>query len=282
MRTSTLLAATGDFSVHAVTCPGGHRDWSPAEPGRHHGIVLVRAGFFHVRCEGSGTLAEPTTAYVQVPGSEFEFAHPGGGDACTSVAIAAELWHGAGRPPAAGPIPLDGHLELAHRQLLRATCTQDPGYALAERLVHLVSAAARVAADRDLKVGGSTRGSTAGAELTAAAREAIVAGDPAAAGLVSLARALGVSPFHLSRAFSAHAGMSLTRCRNRIRASRALARIDAGERDLARLADDLGFADQAHLTRTVKAEFGRPPGALRAYLEGIPRPAAGRWLDTAP
>jgi AraC-like DNA-binding protein len=98
---------------------------------------------------------------------------------------------------------------------------------------------------------------------------------------VPLARVLGVSPFHLSRVFSAHAGMSLTRYGTRVRASRALARIGDGERDLARLAADLGFADQAHLIRTAEAEFGRPPGALRALLDATPRAPTGRQCDTA-
>jgi AraC-like DNA-binding protein len=35
---------------------------------------------------------------------------------------------------------------------------------------------------------------------------------------------------------------------------------------LGRLAADLGFADQAHLCRTVRAHLGRTPSALRTAL----------------
>jgi AraC-like DNA-binding protein len=48
------------------------------------------------------------------------------------------------------------------------------------------------------------------------------------------------------------------------RAAGALDRLLHAEPDLAGLAAELGFADQAHLTRVVRAEVGLPPGALRS------------------
>ena len=59
--------------------------------------------------------------------------------------------------------------------------------------------------------------------------------------------------------------MTLTRFRfrDRLRALRALDAIEAGERNPAGLAADLGFAGHAHLTRTVRRECGRTPRALR-------------------
>jgi len=51
-----------------------------------------------------------------------------------------------------------------------------------------------------------------------------------------------------------------------LRARAALERVAGGERDLARLAADVGFADQSHLARVVRRETGRPPSALRALL----------------
>ena len=52
----------------------------------------------------------------------------------------------------------------------------------------------------------------------------------------------------------------------RLRARAALERLAGGERDLARLAADAGFADQAHLCRVVRAETGTTPSALREAL----------------
>lgn len=102
----------------------------------------------------------------------------------------------------------------------------------------------------------------------AAARAAILDGHPAAAGLVPLAGLLRVSPYRLSRAFTREMSVSVTRYRNGVRVRRALDRLRGGERDLAGLAADLGFADQAHLCRTVREHVGQPPTALRRLLGG--------------
>ncbi|NHU48746.1 AraC family transcriptional regulator, partial [Rhodococcus sp. A14] len=45
-----------------------------------------------------------------------------------------------------------------------------------------------------------------------------------------------------------------------------LERIENGDRDLAGLAADLGFSDQAHMTRTIGAHLGETPTALRTLL----------------
>jgi AraC-like DNA-binding protein len=46
----------------------------------------------------------------------------------------------------------------------------------------------------------------------------------------------------------------------------ALERFAGGERNLARLAAELGFADQSHLTRVMRTLTGRTPSSLRAAL----------------
>jgi AraC-like DNA-binding protein len=84
--------------------------------------------------------------------------------------------------------------------------------------------------------------------------------------LPELARALAVSPHHLSRIFRSATGYTISRHRMRLRARSALERLAGGERDLARLAAELGFADQGHLCRVVRSETGRTPSALRQLL----------------
>lgn len=74
--------------------------------------------------------------------------------------------------------------------------------------------------------------------------------------------ALAVSPHLLSRVFRAITGQTISRHRAR----NPLARFTEGERDLARLAADTGFADQSHRCRVVRQETGRTPSALRNVL----------------
>ena len=95
------------------------------------------------------------------------------------------------------------------------------------------------------------------------ARAAIHDGHPAAGSLFGLAELLGASPYRLSRAFPRELGVSVTKYRNRVRVGRALDQLDRDESSLADMAAALSFADQAHLTRTVRAHLGQTPAALR-------------------
>ncbi|WP_204058596.1 helix-turn-helix domain-containing protein [Microbispora corallina] len=256
MRTWRAVVETPDFSVRVVSCTARHHAWSAPEEGATNGIVLVHRGMFRVRSDGHRVVADPTTGYVQAPGREYAFAHPSGGDVCTFIQVRPSLWQAVVADDAPGPsVAVDGRVELAHRMLLR---TGEDAADPAERLVHALAAAVRPPGEP-----GSARG-----DLADRAREAILEDDPDAADLVRLAEALGVSPSHLSRTFRRHVGMTVSRYRNRVRVSRALARIEQGEGDLAALAAALGFADQAHLTRTVRAELGHPPGRLRRLFSG--------------
>lgn len=78
-----------------------------------------------------------------------------------------------------------------------------------------------------------------------------------------LGRRSGASPRNLSRLFHEWVGLSPKRLARIVRAQAALRRL-AGPSppDLAALAAELGFADQAHLTREVRALAGTPPSKL--------------------
>ncbi len=253
------MAGAG-YSVSVVRCADDHTGWSSAEVSAGHRMVLVRRGRFRRRVGGVTADADPTAAYLVAPGDEERFAHPAGGDVCTSVEFGSVLWRRlVGERVLPPTVYVDGALELAHRRVVASAA--DPDYALAEQLLVLVSGAIRQ----------SSRSSWADTDdraVVVRAREAVLADDPSAAGLFSLAESLGVSPYRLSRAFPREVGVSLTRYRNRVRVGRALARLEAGERELAVLAAELGFADQAHLTRTVREHAGVPPGVVRRLLAG--------------
>jgi AraC-like DNA-binding protein len=64
----------------------------------------------------------------------------------------------------------------------------------------------------------------------------------------------------LSRGFHRVFGLSPASFRAEIRAREAWRRIMAGASRLADLAQELGFSDQAHMSRAVRAITGRPPG----------------------
>ena len=257
MQTAVSLAARPEFDVSTVTCQEHHKGWSPIETYSSHHLVLVRSGRFRRWSDGVETDLDRTTAYLAAPGEEERFAHPAGGDVCTSVTFTPSLW---GRLPVGTAVYVDARVDLAHRRLLAATASADADYATIEELLRLVAAAAGITDDA----------SAADRTMALAAREAVLEDAPEAGQLVSLAKTLGVSPYRLSRGFSRHTGVSLTRYRNRVRVGNAMTRLAEGQDNLADLAADLGFSDQAHLTRTIREHVGHTPMALRRLLRDRP------------
>lgn len=82
-------------------------------------------------------------------------------------------------------------------------------------------------------------------------------------GVAETARALDVSERHLRTLFTKAVGLSPKQFARVDRVRRVVARGGRGE--WARVAADLGYYDQAHLTREFRATMGVPPGA---YLAG--------------
>lgn len=88
-----------------------------------------------------------------------------------------------------------------------------------------------------------------------------------------LARAAGVHPVSLARAFRRAYGVTVTEYARRLRVRAASDRIASTALPLARIACEAGFADQAHLTRELRRETGLTPGALRRAAATPPVPA---------
>ncbi|WP_085235226.1 AraC family transcriptional regulator [Mycobacterium conspicuum] len=259
------LAARPQFSLEAWTCRPDSSGWSAIERPLGGRLVLVRSGRFQRRAAGGPADLDPTVGYLGAPEDEDQFAHPHGGDVCTSVRLTAASWRRLVGEPGRMPrstFYADARLELAHRRLLAAV---DVDYQLAENLLALTVAALRQVTDRRTPL--TDPPVPADARLVQRAREAIHDDHPAARGLFPLAELLDVSPYRLSRAFPKHLGVSLTSYRNRVRVGRALERLQAETSTMADIAAALGFADQAHFTRVMRAHVGHTPNALRRALQ---------------
>jgi AraC family transcriptional regulator len=81
--------------------------------------------------------------------------------------------------------------------------------------------------------------------------------------LRAVAAEAGVHPAHLCREFRRKFGCTMTQYAARLRADDALARLIGSPAPLATVAAEAGFADQAHLTRTIRHLFGTTPARLR-------------------
>jgi AraC-like DNA-binding protein len=245
----------------------GHAD----EQTTGHTIVFIRRGCFLRSVDGVESLLDPTVAYCMNAGEEQRYDHPHDhGDDCTSLVLHPDLltllWGGEQRLPS-GALHTSPELDLEHRLLLSASRDGVDPHELVERAIALAAGALEQSDPRPVASG---RPATARARRAAAdgARE-ILAANPERS-LPELARELAVSPHHLSRIFRSTTGHTISRHRMRLRTRTALERLAGGEHDLARLAAELGFADQSHLCRVVGQETGRTPAALRSALAGGP------------
>jgi AraC-like DNA-binding protein len=77
-----------------------------------------------------------------------------------------------------------------------------------------------------------------------------------------IATEVDLSPFHLERTFRDRYGVPVHAYLTKVRVARALELLRSGTRP-GLIADAVGFADQAHLTRVFRKELGLTPGDVR-------------------
>jgi AraC-like DNA-binding protein len=268
MRSVRVLLGGPAVTVAEVGCTGGDASWSAEEPVTSLGVVLVRSGLFRRRVDGVEWVAEPAAGYLQRPGSTQQVAHPCGGDVCTVITLSPRVLGPlapatGGRGAAERPLYTSPAVDMAHRVLVARARQGADGFELAERATALAGGLLlALAPDRAgaARPGAATRAG----RLVDRARQLLA--ERTDVDLDDLAQAAGVSAYHLSHTFRRVTGLTMSRYRTRLRLRLAMERLAAGEDDLAGLAADLGFADQAHLTRALRAETGTTPAALRRLL----------------
>jgi AraC-like DNA-binding protein len=84
--------------------------------------------------------------------------------------------------------------------------------------------------------------------------------------LVDLAGVACLSPYHFSRSFKQAVGVGPQRYVMHRRVERAKTLMRRTDRPLAMIAQEVGFADQSHLTSVFRREIGVTPGHFRAAL----------------
>ena len=266
LESASLLARDG-LELADVACRHPRGRGEAGEVAARRGIVFVRRGYFVRSADGVEAVLDPTLAYCINPAVEERFDHPhDDGDDCTALFLGDELLEslrGGDRDLPSGPIATPPEIDLEHRLLLSAARGGIDEHSVFERSLLL---AARMLEQHDQGPVRSGRPSTARARaaLVEGARE-LLAADPQRS-LTDLAGELAASPHHLSRIFRQATGHTISAHRIRLRVRAALERLAGGDNDLARLAAELGFTDQSHLTRSVRAETNATPAALRTAL----------------
>jgi AraC-like DNA-binding protein len=255
------------ITVDEVVCRHGTGRGRTVEHSPGHALVFVRRGCFVRSADGSEALLDPTVAFCTNPDEEQRYDHPHAeGDDCTVIGlgptVVASLW-GEDRRLPAGALSTSAQVDLEHRLLLAAGRRGSDPDEVMEQAIMLAASALEPVDPRRMSSGRPTA-TRARRAIVDGAREALAA-DPGIP-LPRLAGELAVSQHHLSRIFRMHTNHTVARHRMRLRARQALERLAGGSRDLAGLASDLGFVDQSHLCRVIRAETGSTPAALRRRL----------------
>ncbi|SCE73520.1 helix-turn-helix domain-containing protein [Micromonospora mirobrigensis] len=275
-----VLGHPDGMLIYQVQCIVENHGWTATVAEDRHRVVLGRSGVYRRWLNGRTGLADATSVTFTRPGDEMAVAHPYGcGDTYTCLEVDPAVL--ADRPDAARWLDRDGWdgssdaaLDLAHRMLVAEFRRGLDGFEAAERTHRFLarlfqhSGLATGGAEADVERVVSRRPATLAAHrrLADRARE-VLANSDFTLGLAEVAREVGASPHHLSRVFQRMTGSSLTAYRNRLRVRAVLDTLaEPEDRPLGSLATEYGFADQAHLTRVVRAQVGHPPARLRRLL----------------
>jgi AraC-like DNA-binding protein len=253
MAATTLLGSWPGLRVLDLECGAARSGPSALRGGEVTHLAVLRRGVFAYHLGARSSLGEPGTALLHRGRHDYRVSHPAeGGDACTSFELDDDLCERLFGPEGLVELRVAPQVRLGLSRLRAALLCgaadlEDEARALLSALAGERAALAPSASER---------------RLARRARERIHARLDENVSARELAADLGLSPFTLMRAFRRATGRTLRRYRLELRLATALGRLEQGERDLARLAADLGFAHHSHLSASFTNRYGAPPTAL--------------------
>jgi AraC-like DNA-binding protein len=266
-------------TIGAFRCAPEHPSFRNSGPIRDDCFVFPRTAVMIEHDNAPAFVADPTVVTLYNRRQQYERrAVSADGDRCDWFAVSPELLRGAllDRDPEAAaherPIRFtharaDAITYLAQRQLFIAAsrhAQRDP-LDIEERVIALLDRVLHLAyGDRRPTPSGSRPPSVS--TLADAAKRWVSPRVSERLTLTLIARAVDCSVFHLCRSFRRATGLTLHAYREEVRLRLALERLEQGERDLTRLALDLGYSSHSHFTAAFRRSFGSAPSALRKLL----------------
>ena len=270
-----VVFATGSVTIGAFRCAADHPSFRDSGPIQNDCFVFPRTAVVIQHEHARPFVADPTVVTLYNRRQRYERRLlSADGDRCDWFAVSPGLLRAAlaDRDPAAAdgerPIrftraPAAAAIYLLQRRLfLDAIAAADP-LDLEERVVSLLDGVLAMAY-RDAPVEPPRR--SRAAELAEAAKAWVAPRAAQRLTLTMIARALGCSVFHLCRSFRGATGLTLHAYRDSVRLRTALERLEDGERDLSRLALDLGYSSHSHFTAAFRRSFRVAPSGVRKLL----------------
>jgi AraC-like DNA-binding protein len=279
-----VVFSTGSVTIGAFRCPPDHPSFRDSGPIKDDCFVFPRTAVVIQHRDGRPFVADPTVVTLYNRHQIYERRPVSGdGDRCDWYAVSADILRGAllhrdaaaadeDRPIRFTHAPADPATYLEQRRLFVQVSkgVADDPLGVEERVVALLDRVLRRAyrgASRPL----AGRRLPHAVDVADAAKRFVA---PRVAERLTLARiagAIGCSAFHLCRSFRQATGLTLQMYREQVRLRTALERLEGGERDLSRLALDLGYSSHSHFTAAFRRAFGQAPSQARRSLVRSPR-----------
>jgi AraC-like DNA-binding protein len=263
-QTSQLLFESSLVRVYDVVCRTPRSGYSALMFNSGTQIGLPRRGVFVMERRGEPVVVDTNSALVLGPDDEYRVRHPtNDGDEGTVVVLPPHLVEEAigGAGGRLGSLRPRDHLAIC--LITRALRDRDPDQLEAEDATFLLIAS----------LSHVFAGPTSANRLGLAQQRrveharALLASSPTTHwDLGSLSRVLHCSPFYLARQFRATTGETISRYVLRLRLGIAVERLADGERDIASLAVDTGFAHHSHFSARFRSVFGITPTHARDML----------------
>jgi AraC-like DNA-binding protein len=274
-----VVFSTECVTIGAFRCETSHPSFRNSGPIRDDCFVFPRTTVVIQHDCARAFVADPTVITLYNRRQEYERQPISvDGDRCDWFAVSQDLLRAAlvDRDPSAAeaerPIRFthtrsDASTYLDQRRLFvdAAAATGVDELDVEERVVTLLDRVLSLAY-RDRRARARAPQLPTAIALADAAKAWIAPRVPQRLTLVRIAAALDCSVFHLCRSFRRATGLSLHVYRDQVRLRLALERLEQGERDLSRLALDLGYSSHSHFTAAFHRSFDVPPSAVRKLL----------------
>lgn len=268
MSHELIIRRERQFEAGVVRCGAGEPDMRVLGPIQGWCISFPRLPLKLEQTGSAAFLADGTTALLLAPGAVLA-RRPlcAQGSRCHWIGLSDELLEDARsqRYPEHEDVFRRGNavgltksvaLTLLERRFFRCAARPDAmGADFSELAIGLLDAA--LAPHEPLSLARGDR------VLALAARELLIAEPARVRRSGELAGRLGVSVFHLCRAFRRAIGLTIQEYSRRLRLEIALERLAEPDVDLSMLAFDLGFSSHSHFSAAFRRIFGLSPSDYR-------------------
>ena len=278
LKTKALFRSPTVY-VGDVRCRPTDGGCSCEEVSRNDDFAFVRRGVFVKHVGRREYTANPNHVVFFNRDEPYRVSHPiAGGDDCTAFSVRRDVLasmlaeHDPAalerRTPAFPPaeVTCDAALHLRHLRLMTAVASGElTDVGAEEQVLQLVREVIDRSRANESRGRRSRRPKTDSAhrDRVEATKRILSQRYATPTSLDEIAGVVHTSPYHLCRVFRELTGRSIHAYRTDLRLRAALHRLAEGERDLTRLALDLGFADHGHFSNAFRRVFRMSPSAFR-------------------